>query len=89
MKKEILLSTPVQKQFSKLTSPFRKDIKEALKDLASGKDRKLDIKKLKGVDKREPLYRLRVGKYRVVYKPEKKVIKVIRIILRKEGYDWL
>ena len=89
MNKEVLLSTPAQKQYRKLKSAFKRDIKEALKNLASGNDKNLDIKKLKGVDKREPLYRLRVGKYRVVFTQEKKVIKVIRIILRKEGYDWL
>ncbi len=89
MIKEILLSSPAQKQYAALPEDYRTKVKNSLIDLASGRMRNLDTKKLRGVDDREPLFRLRVGKYRVIYKPEKKSVKIIRIMLRKEGYHWL
>ena len=88
MKKEVLLSSKAQKEFKRLSPSARKRIKEALYKLASGY-KHLDIKKLKGVDGREDLYRLRVGEYRIVYYPEKIAIKVIRIEHRSRGYEWL
>jgi mRNA interferase RelE/StbE len=48
-----------------------------------------DIKKLKGTKKREDLYRLRVGDYRVIYAVEDNTIFVLEIISREKGYDWL
>lgn len=48
-----------------------------------------DIKKLKGTKKREDLYRLRVGDYRVIYAVEGNTIYVLEIISREKGYDWL
>ncbi|WP_440944784.1 type II toxin-antitoxin system RelE family toxin [Methanosarcina sp. T3] len=47
-----------------------------------------DIKKLKGTKKREDLYRLRVGDYRVIYAVEDDTIFVLEIIPREKGYDW-
>ena len=89
MTKEILLSSPARKQYDALPEDYKTKVKNSLINLASGRMRNLDTKKLKGVDDRESLFRLRVGKYRVIYKPEKKSIKIIRIMLRKEGYHWL
>jgi mRNA interferase RelE/StbE len=48
-----------------------------------------DIKKLKGTKKRDDLYRLRVGNYRVIYKVEANTIFVLEIIPREKEYDWL
>lgn len=84
----VLLSSRAQKEFKNLAGKIQNRIREALKNLASSSKR-LDIKKLKGVDGREDLYRLRVGDYRIIYYPEGKVIKVIRIEHRSKGYGWL
>lgn len=46
------------------------------------------IKKLKGTKKRDDLYRLRVGDYRVIYEVENNTIFVLEIISREKGYDW-
>jgi len=48
-----------------------------------------DIKKLKGRKKRDELYRLRIGNYRVIYAVEESTIYVLEIIPREKGYDWL
>lgn len=88
MSKQILLSTRAQKDFKKLTKKMKKLIKKNLMDLAEGK-KHINIKKLKGIEGRQDLYRLRVGDYRIVYYPERIVIKVIRIDRRDKIYDWL
>lgn len=48
-----------------------------------------DIKKLKGTKKRDDMYRLRVGDYRVIYAVEENTVLVLEIIPRERGYDWL
>ncbi len=88
MAKLIVLSSRAQNEFKKLSKSVQDRIIKSLKNLASGSER-LDIKKLKGVDKREDLYRLRIGDYRITYYPEQKEIKIIRIDHRRKGYKWL
>jgi mRNA-degrading endonuclease RelE of RelBE toxin-antitoxin system len=88
MSKQVLLSTRAQKEFRGLSRSMKRRVKESLSKLSKG-DMHLDIKKLKGVGDREDLYRLRVGDHRIVYYPEKKAIKVIRIDRRDKIYDWL
>lgn len=88
MSKDVLLSSRAQKEYKKLSPDMKKRVKAALKKLGAG-DKNLDIKKLKGVSSREDLYRLRVGNYRITYKPEKRVIKVARIDPRGKDYSWL
>jgi mRNA interferase RelE/StbE len=48
-----------------------------------------NIKKLKGTKKRESLYRLRVGDYRVIYAVEENTIFIPEVIPREKGYGWL
>lgn len=86
---DIQLSTKAQKEFKKLPKNVKNRIRTALVKLAGDETKRLDIKKLKGVEGREDLYRLRVGDYRITYFPEKKTIKVIHIIHRSKGYNWL
>jgi len=86
--KEILLSTPARKQYGDLEKELRSRIKNALKDIAVGNEKR-DVKKLKGLKGREDLYRLRVGDYRIIYYGDDECIKVIQIIHRSRGYDWL
>ena len=78
MSKDVLISSRAYKEFKKLSPDMKKRVRAALRKLGAV-DKDLDIKKLKGVGGREDLYRLRVGDYRITYKPERKVIKVIRI----------
>lgn len=44
-----------------------------------------DIKKLKG-KKVKNIFRLRIGKYRIIYSQEKEVIKIIKIDTRGDVY---
>lgn len=89
MTKEVVLSSSAKRQYGKLPAQTRARVKLALQALANDEDARLDIKRLHGVDGREPLYRLRVGDYRIIFKPDDGLIRVIRIIPRGKGYDWL
>jgi mRNA interferase RelE/StbE len=88
MDREVLLSARAQKEFKKLPTSTRERIKKVLKILAFDPGRS-DIKKLKGIDGREDLYRLRVGNYRITFYPEPDCIKVIRTDHRNKEYNWL
>jgi mRNA-degrading endonuclease RelE of RelBE toxin-antitoxin system len=87
MPKDVLLSTPAQKQFNSLDGTVKERIKKALRKLVETGTG--DTKRLKGVKGREILIRLRVGDYRLVYKEEPDAIFVIQIFHRGKGYDWL
>jgi mRNA interferase RelE/StbE len=75
-----------------LNSETKERLKSGIKNLETDpfKSRShADIKKLKGTKKREDLYRLRVGDYRVIYTVESNTVFVLEIIPREKGYDWL
>lgn len=71
----------------KIDRPHQKIIKAKLLILAANPEAlKNNIRRISGVD--EPLYRLRVGSYRIIFKKDKNslVILIIRIGHRKEIY---
>lgn len=75
-----------------LNSETKERLKSGMKSLETDpfKSRShADIKKLIGTKKREDLYRLRVGDYRVIYTVESNTVFVLEIIPREKGYDWL
>lgn len=61
----------------------------ALPDDPVGDLRSLDVKKLIGHGDPRPIYRLRVGDWRVVYRIRETRIEVVRIFPRSEGYGWM
>ena len=90
MSKPILLSKIAINQLDSLPKDMRNRVKKALYALSDPENsRILDTKKLKGVNGRENLFRLRIGNYRVVYSEDVKSFKIIQIIPRGKGYKWL
>ena len=90
MSKPILLSKIAINQLDSLPKDMRNRVKKALYALSDAeKSRILDTKKLKGVNGRENLFRLRIGNYRVIYFEDVKSFKIIQIIHRGKGYKWL
>ena len=90
MSKPILLSKIAINQLDSLPNDIRNRVKKALYALSDAeKSRILDTKKLKGVNGRENLFRLRIGNYRVIYFEDVKSFKIIQIIYRGKGYKWL
>ncbi len=86
--KRIRLSGRAQKDFKRLSKKLQERVRKALKELSIG-TRKMDIKKLKGLDGREDLYRLRVGDYRIIYLPTGSELLIIRIDHRNKIYEFL
>jgi len=65
------------KAISKISNPFKQNIKEAIEKLPSG-----DVKKLKGY---KNAYRLRVGDYRVLFDMDGK-IEITDVLSRGAAY---
>ena len=74
-----------QKDLQILERKNRIRILEKIALLAKGRDKELDIKKLRGI---ENCYRLRSGNYRILYEKrrEELVIILISVRHRKESY---
>ena len=84
MRYKVFLEREAQKQLEALNSSIVKTIKEKLSKLKSGFSPELDIKKLKGYKNH---YRLRVGRYRILFElQEGYVIVVYAILPRKRAY---
>lgn len=70
----------------------RRRLKEALRALLEDpfpSNPKVDVRQLELDARREPIYRLKVGAWRAVYRVDSSRIQVVRIIRRDEGYAWL
>jgi len=61
MSKKVQLSTKSRKEYKKLPKKVKTRVRTALQNLVADETKRLDIKKLKGIEGREDLYRLRVG----------------------------
>jgi mRNA interferase RelE/StbE len=86
----ILVSKVARKQLNSLPKDVQLRVKTVLYALNEPEKKKtLDIKRLKGVDGREDLFRVRIGDYRVVYFEDANGLKIIQIFHRKKGYKWL
>ena len=87
----ILLSQTAVSQLSLLNSRQKKRVKDALLKLEDVPFRRrsgVDIKKLVTPDD-PPLFRLRIGDYRVIYFVMGSEVRVTEIIHRSKGYKWL
>ncbi len=67
----------------------RKRMRAALAAIAQGRRRGIDAKRLEPPSRRPPLYRLRIGSWRAVYRHDGDVVLVLRVFPRSEGYGWL
>lgn len=87
-KREILLSRTATRQLERLPTPAAARIREKLKVLAEDPFTPrpgADIRLLWGHDE-PPLYRLRVGDYRVLYFVLKADVRVTEILHRSQAY---
>jgi len=85
----VLVSESAAKTLREMREKER--IKQHIQELAENPFEprpKADIKKLEG-NFNPPLYRLRVGDFRVLYFVEEKDVKITEILHRSKGYSWL
>ena len=90
-KYKIFLSKTALRYFNKLDSKLRDQIRSHLKELEENpfeKRPRADIKQLSG-SFNPVFFRLRVGKYRVIYTISNDKIRTTEIMLRSKNYDWL
>ena len=87
----MFLSKTAVSQLNTFNKKLKDRIKISIKNLENGPfiaRSGADIKKL--VSKSNPpLYRLRIGEYRVIFFVIKQEVKVTEIIPRKKGFKWL
>ncbi len=81
---EILIEEDALKELNKLQKKLRRRVIEKLKLLEKGFSPLLDIKKLKGYQNH---YRLRVGKFRVLFFLDNSKIVVYKIGKREDIYE--
>lgn len=87
----VLLRGPLETLRS-LAPETKRRLKKAILSLPQdpvGERRRLDIKKLIAHDEPRPIYRLRVGDWRAVYRIVESRIEVVRVFHRSEGYGWM
>ena len=77
---KISFSKTFEKQFVKYDKKFQKRIFEAIKKLPEG-----DIKKLTSNDE-PPIFRLRIGKFRILFHMIEEEIKILKIDSRGQIY---
>ena len=88
---KVFLSRTAVSQLKTLNKKLEERIKSGIKNLENGpflSRSGADIKKL-GSKNNPPLYRLRIGDYRVIFFVIDKEVKVTEIIPRNKGYQWL
>ena len=69
----------------------KRQVRDALRSLVEAphnESGRLDVVTLKTKSQR-PLFRLRVGEYRVVYRIDESQVFVAKIFHRRDGYGWL
>ncbi len=81
----VLVSREFEREFRKLAEGFKNRIRELFRALASNPVpwKKFDVAKIKG---REHTYRVRIGRYRIIYEidKKKKIVRVLKLKLRDE-----
>lgn len=78
--------------FRHLAPAVKRQVKQGLRILREDPfetNQQVDIIRLETRADQVPVYRLRVGDWRLVYTRDEGIVKVMRIIHREEGYDWL
>jgi mRNA-degrading endonuclease RelE of RelBE toxin-antitoxin system len=85
---EIFIHDSARKFLDGLDPQIQAFIKEDLKKLAENPySNRLDTKKVKGLGNRPDLFRMRVGKYRIIYFIQQDKVWITEIMRREHGYD--
>lgn len=80
------------REFRDLPPQAKRRIRDALRSLAkdpTGIENGLNVRCLDVGPVQQIVWRLRVGDWRIVFFVDVKAVRVMRIIHRREGYDWV
>jgi mRNA interferase RelE/StbE len=80
--KQVKWNQPAAQDLAKLDKGTARRITEAVDRLAQGGS--VDVKKLQGID--PPVFRLRVGDYRVRFRQDEETIRIVRVLNRRDAY---
>lgn len=83
------LTLDAQEAVRRMPPEGRKRLRAALSAVAEGRLRGIDAKRLEPPGRAPPLYRLRIGSWRAVYRHDGDVVLVLWVFPRREGYGWL
>lgn len=89
---KVVLTSAAASTIRALPPATKRRIKRALTTLAAdplGEAGKADVRKLAGHVEGPPVYRLRVGDWRVAYRLRPRMLEVVRVFPRAEGYGWM
>ena len=87
-----MVSPVARKQLEAMDERLKARILDAIRSLEIEPKRKrsgVDIKRLKGIKGKPDLYRLRVGKYRVIYEVSEGTVWISEIVKRESDYRFL
>ncbi len=87
-----MVSPIARKQLEGMDERLKVRILDAIRSLETEPRRKrsgVDIKRLKGIKGKPDLYRLRVGKYRVIYEVSEGTVWISEIVKRESAYRFL
>ncbi len=85
---DVFLHEQAEKFLGALDKKVQLSIREHSKTLSTDPySKRLDTKKLKGINRKPDLFRLRVGEYRIIYFVQEGRILVTDIIRREIGYN--
>lgn len=85
---DVFLHEQAEKFLGTLDKKMQLSLREHLKMLSKDPySKRLDIKKLRGLNRKPDLFRFRVGEYRIIYFIQEGRILVTDIIKREIGYN--
>ena len=85
----VLLGTRARAEVRHLPPAVKAEVRRSLGFLeADGLDAALDLRRL-STDLGAPVYRIRVGSWRIVFLLRAQGAEVMRVFPRKEGYAWM
>lgn len=91
MATRLLLGAEAQAILRNLPPATKARLRKALHELKATwpRPRKLDVAQLVLSAPQPPVFRLRVGDWRVVFRARGRDLEVVRVFHRREGYGWL
>jgi mRNA-degrading endonuclease RelE of RelBE toxin-antitoxin system len=87
----LLLSSDAQTVLRTLHPETKRAVRAQLQALKETwpSPRELDVKRLDSEPDRPPLFRLRIGDWRVVFRARADVLEALKVFHRRDGYGWM